>query len=322
MYSFLTQYVGALFDLLADLWLYMIIGFVVAGVVDEFVSRERLLRYFGANDLLSLVRAVASGFLVSACSCGAIPLAAMLRSRGASTATTLAFLFAAPWLGVPMLLVYISFIGWYLTAFLVVLSLSIALVAGLAMGVLERRGAIAQGARYRDESAEPEPEQGDTCVNGCEDDGCDDECEVEERSDLRGRLLVNVPKRAWFFGKDIGFYLLIGMCVAAIGKAFVPAEWVAAHMGSGSGPAALLIAFPVSVVIEVCSEGFAVVSGQLYEMGASLAVVFMMTLVGTATDFTELSVVWGKFGRRTTLAYTAICTSLTLATALALQMLL
>lgn len=316
--TWISQYFAAVADLLLDLWLYMVIGFVVAGLVDEFVSRERLLRYFGANDLLSLLRAVGSGFVVSACSCGAIPLAAMLRSRGASTATTLAFLFASPWLGVPMLLVYISFLGWHLTAFLVVLSLGVALVAGLVMARLERAGLIARGTRYGGDAAAGD--EGEECANGCSEASCGDECEVPEREGLAGRLLLNVPRRAWFFGKDIGFYLLIGLLLAAIGKAFVPAETVASYMGEGSGPTALVVAFPVSVAIEACSEGFAVVSGQLYQMGASLAVVFLMTMVGTATDFTELTVVWGKFGRRTTLAYLAIGTTLTVAVALVLQL--
>ena len=103
--TWMTPYLSAAADLLMDLWLYMIIGFVVAGMVEEFVPEERLLRYFGKNDLLSLLRAAGTGFLVSACSFGAIPMAASLRNRGASTATTLTFLLASPWLGISMLLV-------------------------------------------------------------------------------------------------------------------------------------------------------------------------------------------------------------------------
>lgn len=69
---------------------------------------------------------------------------------------------------------------------------------------------------------------------------------------------------------------------------------------------------PAAAIIEACSEGFAVIAGQLYEMGASLAVVFVITMVGVATDVTELLVVWKRFGHRTTLLYLGIGTFLTI----------
>lgn len=319
--QWVIQYLHGFGDILGDLWLYTLVGFLVAGLVDEFVSGERLLHYFGRNNLTSLLRAVLCGFLISACSCGAIPLAATLRSRGASTATTLAFLFASPWLGVPMLMVYVSFLGWSITVSLVGLSLLVAVLAGLVMARLERAGAIAQGRHYGGACAPPPP-----ASDRCEIDGACGTCAANEDPPrdrpLTSRLFISVPRKALALGREIGLFLLIGVFLAALGKAFVPAETVAAHLGGQSGLSALLIAFPVSVAIEACSEGFAVVSGQLYHMGASLAVVFLMTMVGTATDFTELSVVWGRFGRRTAVVYISVGTGITLAFSVGMQLLL
>lgn len=314
--AWLSAYLAAVVDLLRDLWLYMVVGFVVAGVVEEFVSEARLLRYFGSNSPLSLLRGAATGFVVSACSCGAIPLVATLRRRGASTATSLTFLLASPWLGLPMLMIYVSFLGWRRTGLLVALSLAVAFATGLVLAHLERRGSIAQGLHYA-----PSGRGAAVVENGRED--CADESCAEPRpanpSILWERALVRVPKRAFELGRDIGVYLLVGVLLAALAKAFVAPETVASYMGVGAGPWALLVALPVSIVIEACSEGFAVVAGQLYEMGATLAVVFVVTMVGVATDFTELSVVWRKFGRRTTLVYLLLGTSLTLLVGLALQ---
>jgi len=291
--TFLTSYFTALWALFSDLWLFLIIGFVIAAIVEEFVSKDWLLRYFGKNNLSSLLRAAGAGFLVSACSCGAIALVASLKERGASTATLLTFLLAAPWLGIPMLLVYVAFIGWVNTIALIALSIFIAIIAGLIMGKLERNGTITQGEVYR---------------NG-----------HEGSTSLWKRWYISVPKRAWVLGKDIGFYLLIGIVIAAIPKAFIDPSLISNYLGKDAGLMAVVFALPISVVIEACSEGFAVLSGQLYEQGATLAVVFVMTMVGVATDVTELSVVWGKFGVRTTVIYVAIGTTLTLLAALSLQ---
>lgn len=320
--DWVTTYVTAVWDLLRDLWLYMLIGFLMAGLVEEFVSRERLLRYFGAHDLASLVRAAAAGFAISACSCGAIPIAASLRNRGASTATTLTFLLASPWLGIPMLLVYVKFLGWVPTLFLVTLSICVALSVGLILAALERRGAIATGAAYATaEWPAPAPpaddgeDSGDCCAAG----GCCNDPPSDPPKMTMPTRIARVPARSWELGKDIAPYLLLGMILAAIPRAFVGPQTVSGWMGAGAGTMGVLVALPISAVIEACSEGFAVVSGQLYQQGASLAVVFVMTMVGVATDYTELAVIWKKFGRRTALTYLGIGTAATLLVGLALQ---
>lgn len=333
--NWLSAYADALIALLADLWLYMVVGFAIAGAVEEFVSKERLLRYFGGNDLRSLLRAAAAGFAVSTCSCGAIPLAASLRNRGASTAAALTFLLASPWLGVPMVMVHARFLGWTRTAFLVVLCIAVSLFVGLILAWLERRGAIVQGERYGGVAPARKHRETTVAAGGSADDGCatasacgdagdaatcDDACSPAARPDaLSRRIFRGVPLRGWRLGREIVPYLLLGLLLAAIPRAFVDAETVVQYLGHEAGAAAVLTILPASVVIECCSEGFAVVGGQLYRQGATLAVVFVMTMVGVTTDLTEMLVVWKKFGRRTALTYLGIGTVVVVGVGLLLQ---
>jgi len=53
-------------------------------------------------------------------------------------------------------------------------------------------------------------------------------------------------------------------------------------------------------------------------MGATLSVVFVMTMVGVATDLTEIIVIWKKIGKRATVAYLLVGTMLTLIIAILL----
>lgn len=46
----IDAFLGATGNLLIDLWLYMVLGFLVAGVVEEFVSNDTLLDYGGVPD--------------------------------------------------------------------------------------------------------------------------------------------------------------------------------------------------------------------------------------------------------------------------------
>lgn len=47
--SWLAEYLETALDLLKDFAPYMVLGFLVAEVVEKFVSEKRLLRYFGEN---------------------------------------------------------------------------------------------------------------------------------------------------------------------------------------------------------------------------------------------------------------------------------
>ena len=144
MLDLLIRYFSALWSLFLDLWFYMLFGFVLAAIVNEFVSTRRILSYFGGNDVFSLVRATFAGFLVSSCSCGAISLASTFRKRGASTATILTFLLAAPWAGLPMVFVFAKFLGLVYTLLLMVLGLVVAFLSGTVLAALENRRIIQQ----------------------------------------------------------------------------------------------------------------------------------------------------------------------------------
>lgn len=149
-----------------------------------------------------------------------------------------------------------------------------------------------------------------------------DHCVPEEASSGTYRLFIRAPRHVWRIARDIGLYLAVGVLLAAIAKAFLTPDAIAAYLGDPAGWWAPFAAFPISVVIEACSEGFAIVAGQLHQMGASLSDVFVMTMVGVATDYTELSVVWGKFGPWTTGVYLTVGSTTTLLAGLVLQLLL
>lgn len=292
--EYLIHYFTSFLTLLIEIAPWMILGFVMAAIVEEFVSTDRMIRYFGNNDLASLGRATFAGLIVSVCSCGAIPLVASFRRRGASTATALTFLLAAPWAGLVHLFIMMNFVGPVNVLILFALSLLVALGTGLSLAYLENHGKI--------ETSLTEEE-----INEVE------LCHAPHYQEpLQKRLFSCVPQRMWDLFKDVGKYIIFGLLIAAFLAAFIPVTLVQLIFGF-TGPLgilSILIALPIAVILELCAEGLTIFAGQLYLMGASLGVVFTITLVGVSTDFTELSMIWGKFGKRSTLAYLGISTVL------------
>lgn len=307
-----AKYSVAFIDLFRDLWLWFLLGFLMAALIQEFISTKRLLRYFGDNDYRSLARATISGLFISICSCGAIPIAAMLRNRGASTATTLTFLLATPWAGLIHFFIISGFVGLHNAFLLVTLSLTVAFLSGIIFAFLENRKWLEQKICL--EHREGEEERCAKCF----------EMEEKRRKEepLSYRMLYCVPRNMWYIFKDVGKYILIGLLIAVALKAFVPATIVTEFLGNRQRFIPILIAVPISAVIELCSEGFTILTGQLYLMGASLGVIFTMIMVGVSTDFTELTMIYGKFGKRSTIAYLTVSTLLVICFAFLINLML
>lgn len=300
--TFLTIYFTALSELFSELWLYFLLGLLISALIQEFVSTKKLLKYFGGNDIASLARATTAGLFVSVCSCGAIPIAATLRERGASTASALTFLLAAPWGGLLHVFLISGFIGIKNTMILLVFSLLTAFITGLILAKYENNGLIEKGITKKHKKGEKH-----LCIE------CVDVEQMRlkhENEKFERRIIYCTPKNMWHIFKDIGRYIAIGLLLAAALKAFVPSDLVVKYLGNNNRFLPVLIAVPISAVLEVASEGLAVLGGQLYQLGASLGVVFIITMVGVTTDFTELSMIWGKFGKRCAIAYLLTATAI------------
>ena len=298
---YLMQYFNSLFELFRELWLFFLLGLIISALIQEFVSTKNLLKYFGGNDWASLLRATTAGLVVSVCSCGAIPMAATLRKKGASTASALTFLLAAPWGGLLHVLLISGFIGFKNTAILVFFSLLAAFVIGLVLARLENKKLIETGIPKKHKKGEE-----NICIECMQAE----ELMLKHKDEkLKKRIFYCLPRNMWQIFKDVGKFIVLGLFIAAALRAFAPSGLVTKYLGSGKF-LPVLIAVPISAVMEIASEGLAVLGGQLYQLGASLGVVFIITMVGVTTDFTELSMRWGKFGKRCAIAYLVTATAI------------
>jgi uncharacterized membrane protein YraQ (UPF0718 family) len=61
MVAIVATYLRELLGLLGSLWLYFLIGFLLAGFIAEFVPARTLLRYLSRTTLLTLLKATVAG---------------------------------------------------------------------------------------------------------------------------------------------------------------------------------------------------------------------------------------------------------------------
>ncbi len=113
----------------------LIPAFFIAGAIAVFISREAVLRYFGAKAKKWLAYTVASvsGTVLAVCSCTVLPLFAGLYSRGAGIGPSTAFLYSGPAINVLAIILTARVLGAPLGIARTVGAVAFACIIGLTM---------------------------------------------------------------------------------------------------------------------------------------------------------------------------------------------
>lgn len=123
-------------------------AFFIAGAIAVFVSQASVLKYFGAQagKILSYSVASVSGTILAVCSCTVLPLFAGIYTRGAGIGPATAFLYSGPAINVLAITLTAKILGWQLGLARAVGAVIFAVVAGLLMALIFRKGDAARAA--------------------------------------------------------------------------------------------------------------------------------------------------------------------------------
>ena len=105
------EYITPFLYLLNTMAPYLLLGFLLAGVIHAYVPRRLYARYLSQPDFRSVALAALFGVPLPLCSCGVIPTAMSLRREGASKGAVTSFLIATPQTGVDSIVATYSVLG-------------------------------------------------------------------------------------------------------------------------------------------------------------------------------------------------------------------
>lgn len=285
----LNPFFFAFIDYISTIWWAIIVGFIIGGIIDYFVPREYIKKYFSVHRKRTVVYSVIFGFLMSACSHGILAIAIELYRKGANTSSVISFLLASPWANLPITFILIGFFGW--KAFLIISSaLLIAIITGLIYQTLEKKGLVE--------------------CNICEQDGDDlkfrdvsikkDICRRLKQFEISGRnvkiAIVGVLRGAWTLSKMVMWWLFIGMIIAAFARAYISHDLFMNYMGPTFF--GLLVTLLFATIIEVCSEGSSPLAFEIYNQTGAFGNSLTFLMAGVATDYTEVGLIWHNIGKR------------------------
>lgn len=290
IFAFIEKVLYASMELLKGASVWLVISFILAGLLHNFLSPEKLQASLGNTRFSSLFKATISGFLLPICSCGVIPLGLGLYYSGAYLGPTLAFMCATPIINPAAVLLAYGLLGPQIAT----IYLACGLLVPIGIGFL---GNLLGGEELK--------------VPGL---GTEDRIQLadEEKISLEQKILTGIQWGFLDLGTMVSKWVVIGMLLAGFITAVVPPQFIKSYLGNPGiisiGGIAVL-----GAVMYVCAVGHIPFIAALVASGAApgVAVTFLMT--GAATNLPELLSIGKMIGKRTVAIYSLGMVAMSLA---------
>jgi len=314
-------------DYLIEVLPFLAIGFLLSGLIHEFVPSGWVERHLGGKGIKPLLYSTLAGTALPICCLGSLPVAISLHQKGARLGPVLAFLVATPATSVTALLVCYALLGIKFTAFIFLAVILMGLVMG-AIGNLirfEPRGGVGELVTDPvcgmgvDTAKGLKTEYGGRSYYFCSPH-CQTAFETEaDRYTTEGETVRSVKRgllSALRFGfvdmvKGIGPELLLGLALAALVAAITPVgKFVGDYFSGGFGYGFSLI---FGLMMYICSTASVPLVDAFVSQGMNIGAGMVLLLVGPVTSWGTILVLRKQFGVKILVAYLVVISTMALA---------
>ena len=299
-----TDFFYSLAGIINEMSPYILLGFLIAGLLHVFVRPEAMTRHLAGPGLGPVVRAALFGIPLPLCSCGVLPTAVALRRQGASKGATTSFLIATPQTGVDSIAATYSLLGLPFALIRPVAALLGASLGGWAVSRFDPNDPTAIEVAKTTEASTC------SCGGSCEETtGCscgDSCCSSSATDDYAGMSMPRRLMEAVKYGlvdmvASVGKWLVIGLVVAALITVLVPDEL---FLSLSRYPVlAMLVMIIVAIPMYICATGSIPIALSLMMKGLSPGVAFVLLMAGPAANFASVMILHRTIGRRSTAIY-------------------
>jgi len=273
------ELLNSLLFMLNEMSPYILLGFLIAGLMHAFIPQETFARHLSGTGLGSVVKSALIGIPLPLCSCGVLPTAIAMRRNGASRAASTSFLVATPQTGVDSIAATWSLLGPAFAIIRPIAALVTAIFGGVAVGRIESNDSEVKPVAIEDNSPE----------------------------NIK-KSFVQKCKEALRYGYvdlvgSIGGWLVVGLVIAALITVYVPADFFS-ELGSQpifSMIAVLIIAIPMYV----CATGSIPIALSLMLKGLSPGTALVLLMAGPAANFASFALISKEMGRKSAAIYLA-----------------
>ena len=272
------QFLYSLVNMLAEMAPYLLLGFLIAGLLYAFVPSGFYRKHLSRPGAWSVLKAALIGVPLPLCSCGVLPTAVSLRRNGASRGASTSFLIATPQTGIDSIAATYSLLG---PAFAIIRPVA-ALITAFVGGMLVTRKENACSAESEKEVDTIDVPPTDTFLQ-------------KIKAALRYGFVDMI--------QNIGRWLMIGLVIAAAITVFIPDGFFTFF---ADYPFLAMIAVViVAVPMYVCSTGSIPIALSLMLKGLSPGAAFVLLMAGPAANFASIIIVSKSLGKKAAAIYLA-----------------
>ena len=269
-------FIYSLINMLAEMAPYLLLGFLISGVLYAFVPGRFYRNHLSRPGVWSVMKAALIGVPLPLCSCGVLPTAVSLRRNGASRGAATSFLIATPQTGLDSIAATYSLLGPAFAIIRPVAALATAFMGGMMVN------------KWGESCAEDTQEEVDTI-----DAPASDRFIGKIRDALRYGFVDMI--------QNIGKWLVIGLVIAAAITVFIPDGFFTLF---ADYPLLSMIAVViVAVPMYVCSTGSIPIALSLMLKGLSPGAAFVLLMAGPAANFASIIIVGKSLGKRAAAIY-------------------
>ena len=268
----------SLLSMLNSMSAYILLGFLIAGIIHVFVPRGAMSRHLSGQGWKPALKAALVGVPLPLCSCGVLPTTISLRRNGASRGASTSFLITTPQTGVDSIAATWSLLG---PAFALIRPIA-AFITGVVGGTLVSKFDDEKAASTDGEMAALQPDS-------------------DIPASFGGKLIYALRYGFVNLVSSIGLWLVTGLIVAAVITVYVPDDFFTVL---GNTPIlSMLVALIVAIPMYVCATGSIPIALALMLKGLSPGTAFVLLMAGPAVNFASYTLISREMGFRSA----AIC---------------
>jgi len=319
---------------LIEVFPFLIIGFLLSGLIHEFIPAKLIERHLGGNGIKPILYSTLAGTILPICCIGSLPIALSLHQKGARLGPVLAFLVATPATSITALMVCYGLLGLKFTVFIFFAVILMGLIMGIVGNTIKLKtlDSTKNPLSCKENNFAIDP------ICGMNVDKCDGlrieykgelyyfcsthcqetfEKEPEKYIDTKNYIkdirerLGSVFKYAFIdMVKKIGLEIFLGLVLAALVSTIAPVgEFVGNHFSGGLG---YLFSLVFGLIMYICSTASVPLVHAFISQGMNIGAGMVLLIAGPVTSWGTLLVLRKSFGGKTLILYLSIISILAL----------
>ncbi len=272
----------------------LLLGFLLSGIIHEFVPQNLVNKYFGKKDIWSLLRVSLIGIILPLCCFGSLPVAVGFKKKGMPLGSILAFLATTPATSISAILITYKLLGLKFTIYLCLAVILMGIIIGIIGNLLKVKNGM------KNES--------DICPM-CEEVSSH-LFHMHHQKSFRKRIISILTYSFIDLPKEIGLELVIGIILAVIVATISPIGILIKKYLSG--PYGYLFAIIFGLLMYICATASVPLVAAFLNQGLNIGAGMVLLMAGPITSYGTILVIKKEFGLKVFIIYISLVAILSL----------